>query len=82
MCQDVVVGMKLDDHYSVHENVSSWHLCQEKCLEDKDCRAWSWGNALRCKFSNYEKRTEALTNTNQVSGLRQCKLFQQNLTYL
>ena len=82
MCQDVVVGMKLDDHFRVHEDISSWSLCQEKCLEDEECRAWSWGNALRCKLSKYEKRTVALTNIHQVSGLRQCKIFQQNLTEL
>ena len=77
MCQDMTVGMKLEEHYSVHENVSSWRQCVEKCLEDEECQAWSWGRSLKCKLSNYEKRTEALTNTNQVSGLRQCKLFQQ-----
>ena len=80
MCQDMTVGMKLDSQYHVQENVPSWSVCHEKCLEDKECLAWSWGSALNCKLSNSEKRTKAQKNTNQMSGLRQCKLFQQNLT--
>ena len=80
MCQDVVDGMKLDDYYSVHENINSWSECHEKCLEDEECLAWSWGSQLNCKLSNSEKRSEAQKFTSQVSGLRQCKLFQQNLT--
>ena len=80
MCQDMTVGMKLDSQYHVQENVPSWSVCHEKCLEDKECLAWSWGSALNCKLSNSEKRTKAQKNTNQMSGFRQCKLFQQNLT--
>ena len=81
MCQDVVVGMKLDDYYSVQENVPSLRVCHEKCLEDEECLAWSWGpRSLNCKLSKYEKMSEAYTDANPMSRLRQCKLFQQNLT--
>ena len=80
MCQDVVVDMKLDDHYVAHENVLSWSLCQGKCLEDEECQAWSWGpRSLNFKLSKYEKMSEA-RDANPVSGLRQCKQFQQNFT--
>ena len=75
MCGDIQFGMSLETYYLVHEDVSDWSRCQEKCLAETECRAWSVGGAGKCKLSYQETRTETPQWPSMISGLRHCKFF-------
>ena len=78
MCRDIQVGMSLKTDYLVHEDVWGWSRCQEKCLAETECRAWSVGGAGICKLSYQETRREATKLPDKMSGLRHCKFIQSN----
>lgn len=76
MCGDIQFGMRIETSYSIHEDVTEWSQCQEICLNETNCRAWSLGSAGNCKLSYQETRMQTPQLPNRMSGLRHCKFFQ------